>query len=164
MTRRRAVLRRFVRRLPTPGELRGFARALRGRTRVSTVRAAVDGLVVTRTLRRHGVRPLVAGLRGDRSVNDADRARQVAEAVDAGLAVLPVAATCLRRSLTLARELERLDLAGTVHVGVRGVDGAIEAHAWIQVGPEVVNDRPELIATYTELAGGELERLAPLVR
>lgn len=128
------------------------------------MRAVLDGAFVTWTLRRRGVRPLVTGMRADRPVVDVVRCRRVSAAVDAGLGLLPVAATCLRRSLTLARELDRLDLAGTVHVGVREADGRVEAHAWIQVGSHVVNDDPALVATYGGLAAGELERLAPVIR
>jgi hypothetical protein len=32
------------------------------------------------------------------------------------------------------------------------------------VGDTVVNDEPDLIASYTELAAGDLERLAPSLR
>lgn len=145
-------------------ELRRFLVALRGPIRTSAARAVVDGAWVTWTLRRSGVRPLVAGLRPERGTTDEARARRVAGAVDAGLGVLPIAPTCLRRSLTLARELERLDLVGTVHVGVREVDARIEAHAWVQVGSVVINDDPALIATYEELAAGELERLGSALR
>lgn len=153
-----------LRALPGTDDLRRFLVALRGPRRGSAARAVVDGVVVAWTLRRRGVRPLVRGLRAERSTDDASRSREVAVAVDAGLALLPMASTCLRRSLTLARELERLDLAGTVHVGVREVDGRVEAHAWIQAGDQVVNDDPALIATYVPLATGELERLAPTIR
>ena len=60
-------------------------------------------------------------------------ATEVAAAVDAGLGLLPMAPTCLRRSMTLLRELARLDLAAALHVGVRHQQARIEAHAWVQV-------------------------------
>lgn len=88
----------------------------------------------------------------------------MSQAVDIGFAVLPIPPTCLRRSLTLIRELNRLDLAGNLHIGVRTVDGAVEAHAWIQVEDEVVNDNPDLIATYSELAVGKLDTLMPILQ
>lgn len=158
------TLKARLRQLPGPSQLRRFSVQLHGPERASAVRAVVDGVVVAWTLRRRSVRPLVAGMRADRSVADVERCRRVARAVDAGLALLPLAPTCLRRSLTLARELDRLDLEGAVHIGVRDVDGRVEAHAWIQVGTDVVNDDSALVATYTEIASGELERLAPVVR
>lgn len=150
--------------LPRGRDVRRFVGALRGPERASTIRSVGEGAWVSWTLRRHGVRPLVLGLRPDRPIVDVERGRHVAEAVDAGLGLLPLAPTCLRRSITLARELERLDLAGTVHVGVRQVDQQVEAHAWVQVGSVVVNDDPALIETYTRLATGELERLGPIIR
>jgi hypothetical protein len=103
-------------------------------------------------------------LRTDHHGHDPERAAAVSEAVDAGLGLVPMAPTCLRRSVTLARELDRLGLAGAIHIGVRHAGGAVEAHAWVQVGTSVVNDDPTLVATYAELAAGDLERLAPSLR
>lgn len=153
-----------VARLPGPTELREFAGQLRSPTRASAVRAVVDGVVVAWTLRRRGVRGLVPPADGVSPQPDPARGRAVTAAVDAGLGVVPMAKTCLRRSLTLSRELRRVGVAGTVHVGVRLVDGAVEAHAWVQVGEAVVNDDPTEVATYTELAAGELERVLPSLR
>jgi hypothetical protein len=103
-------------------------------------------------------------LRTDHHGHDPERAVAVSEAVDAGLGLVPMAPTCLRRSVTLARELDRLGLAGAIHIGVRHAGGAVEAHAWVQVGTSVVNDDPTLVASYAELAAGDLERLAPSLR
>ncbi len=127
------------------------------------MRATLDGAVVTMTLRRRGVRGLLPATAGQGTV-DADRAKAVSEAVDTGLGVLPAAATCLRRSVTLQRELHRLGLASTLHVGVRRGPREMEAHAWVQVGPVVVNDDPALTATYVELAAGDLERITATLR
>ena len=159
--------------LPGPVEVRRFARQLRSSTRASAVRAAVDGVVVAWTLRRRGARHLIPGPVGapavaqegpGRAPPDPDRGRAVAAAVDAGLGLVPMAKTCMRRSLTLSRELQRLGVTGVVHLGVRHRDGAVEAHAWVQVGDVVVNDEPDELATYTELAAGELERVLPSLR
>ena len=100
----------------------------------------------------------------DGRVVDWGRARRVSDAVDAGLGLLPMAPTCLRRSLTLARELDRLGLSGAVHLGVRDVDGRIEAHAWVQVGADILNDEPALIASYAPLPVGALEQMAAVIR
>ncbi len=127
------------------------------------MRAVLDGVVVTTTLRKEGVRPLVPPSGGRAPCVDVDRSLQVARAVDAGLALLPVAPTCLRRSVTLLRELTRLDLAATMHVGVRTVAGAVEAHAWVQAGDVVLNDDPDVTNTYVELAAGDVERILPLL-
>lgn len=159
----RAVTRRIAH-LPGRAELRDFAHQLRSPTRVSAVRAALDGVVVAWTLRRHGVRRLLPCAPGVPTAADRDRGRAVAAAVDAGLGLVPMAKTCLRRSLTLSRELRRLGVTGTVHVGVRRPSGTVEAHAWVQVGDVVVNDDPTDVATYAELAAGELERVLPSLR
>jgi hypothetical protein len=161
---RRALAAHWARlaHLPTTTEALQFLAHLRRPTRVSAVRALVDGVVVAVTLQRRGVRPLMApGITG---TSDPDRSMRVAAAVDAGLAMIPVAPTCLRRSLTLTRELHRLGLAATLHIGVRNVAGQTQAHAWVQAGTVIVNDDPEVTRTYVELVAGELERLLPLLR
>ena len=140
-----------------------FVRALRGGRRGSAVRAVLDGSLVFLTLRRRGLRPLLQSVAvGQRTaVRDAATAAAVSEAVDAGLGVLPVRSTCLRRSVTLLRELRRLEQAATLHIGVRNRNGAMEAHAWVQVGDVVVNDDASLVQTYVQLSAGDAERLLP---
>jgi hypothetical protein len=137
-----------------------FAAAVRSRERASALRAVVDGAFVTATLERRGLRPLLRD-RSELPQGDPAGARRVADAVDAGLGVLPVAPTCLRRSVALLRELHRKRQGAVLHIGVRPGTGGIEAHAWVQVAGEVVNDDPKLVATYTQLAAGEAERLLP---
>jgi hypothetical protein len=127
---------------------------------MSAVRAVLDGVVVAGTLKRRGLRPLLQD-HSHLPPTDPSHARNVAVAVDAGLAVLPLGATCLRRSLTLLRELRRQGVGGTLHIGVRtGASGSIEAHAWVQVLDDVINDNVDVVATYTELSAGDAERLA----
>lgn len=147
--------------LPRRNDLSLLLRQLRGPARVSAVRAVVDGLVVIWVLRQRGVRSLLRTVHHEGMSDDATRAARVAEAVDAGLSVVPVARTCLRRSVTLVRELHRLGLAGAIHIGVRNAGDRVEAHAWVQVGDVVVNDDPAVTGTYVELAAGELERVLP---
>lgn len=150
--------------LPTVDEMVRFLRRLRGPTRLTAVRSVVDGAFVTWTLRRRGVRPLLAGVKPTSLAPEPEKVLEVAAAVDAGLALVPVAPTCLRRSVTLIRELNRLRLAATLHIGVREVGGNVEAHAWVQAGEVVVNDDPDLTDTYVEMAAGELENLLPNLR
>lgn len=147
-------------RLPRRRDASTFLRHLRSRHRVSALRAAGDCVLVTITLKRRGVRPLLAVPKQTRR-HDPDCSLEVSRAVDAGIALVPVAPTCLRRSVTLLRELGRLGLAAKLHVGVRTVAGQVEAHAWVQAGDVVLNDDPELIATYVELAVGDLETIMP---
>ncbi len=106
---------------------------------------------------------MLAEAREGADLVDAPSAIRVSVAVDAGLAMLPLASTCLRRSLVLLHELRRRGRVATLHVGVRNVASRAEAHAWVQVGDTVVNDDPQLIGTYTHLAAGDLERLLPLM-
>lgn len=151
-------------RVPSGRDIARFLSELRRPTRMSAARAVVDGAIVTWTLKKRGVRPLLSGIDPVRARVDADRSLRVAAAVDAGLGLVPVAPTCLRRSVLLVRELHRLGLAGSVHVGVRNVAGTVEAHAWVQSGGVVVNDDVGLTRTYVELADGDLEKLLPLLR
>ncbi len=149
--------------LPGREEASRFLAELRHAARISAARAAVDGLFVATSLKKRGVRSVLpAATRRARRV-DVDRSVEVARAVDAGLALLPLAPTCLRRSVTLLRELSRLDLAANMHIGVRTIGGSVEAHAWVQAGDTVINDDPDVIKTYVELAAGDLERILPLL-
>lgn len=148
------------RRRITRADLADFGAALLSRDRLSACRAVVDGAVVVTTLERRGLRPLLRE-RSELTAAEPAAARRVAAAVDAGLGVLPVKGTCLRRSVTLLRELHRRGLGGALHIGVRPGPAGIEAHAWVQVGDDIVNDEPEVVATYSQLSAGDAERLLP---
>ena len=150
--------------VPRPGDLARFLRALARPTRLSALRAVVDGVVVAATLRRSGLRPLLE--RGARTFgkSDLESTIAVARAVDDGMGILPFAPTCLRRSMTLMRELERQRLTATLRIGVRTVGDRVEAHAWVQAGDRVVNDDAETVATYAELVAGELDTFLPMLR
>ncbi len=165
MTRRRGLSPVATRLAQRPRLKDGsrFLAELRHPARISAARAVVDGLVVSTTLKKRGVRSLLPAASAASHRLDPGGAAQVSRAVDAGLALLPFPATCLRRSVTLVRELDRLGLAAKLHIGVRTVAGAVEAHAWVQVGDEVVNDDPAITSTYVELAAGDLERIFPLL-
>jgi hypothetical protein len=160
----RAAGRSRLARLPRAPAVRRFTRQLRCPTRASALRSVVDGVIVATSLRRHGARRLLAQVRTDLPGHDLERSMAVSEAVDAGLGLIPMAPTCLRRSVTLVRELNRLGLAAAIHVGVRRVGGSVEAHAWVQVGDAVVNDDPVVTTTYATLAAGDLERLVVPLR
>lgn len=150
--------------LPRLRDASRFVSQLRRPTRVTALRAVFDGAVVTVTLKKRGVSALVAGLEPTRTVYDPSRALDISAAVDAAFGLIPVAPTCLRRTLTLIRELNRLGLEATMHVGVRTVGGTVEAHAWAQARDVVLNDNPAVIQTYSELAAGDVERLLPGLR
>jgi Transglutaminase-like superfamily len=143
-----------------------------GSARLSIVRAFFDGFYVIQTLKKHGLSRLLTG-RSSRVVSESsnvadsemvNRARQVSQAVDVGLGFVPAAPTCLRRSVTLLRELDRLNIVSVLCIGVRSRASQIEAHAWLTVGAEVVNDDPELTSTYEVLAVGDIERIMSLLK
>ena len=137
-------------------DLRRFAAALRSRERWSACRAVVDGAIVVTILERRGLRPLVQSA-PVLPEGDPAQARSIAAAVDAGLGLLPVVPTCLRRSVTLLRELHRRQLGATVHIGVRRGEQEMQAHAWVEVAGEVVNDDPDVVGTYVPLSTSRAE-------
>ena len=154
----RSALRR--RRPVTRQDVGRFLSALKGPDRLSTIRAVGDGAFVFLTLHRRGLRPLLRE-RPELPLAEPAVARRTAEAVDAALGLLPVAPTCLRRSVTLLRELNRRGLSAALHIGVRSTAGHVEAHAWVQTGDEIVNESPAVVDTYARIAAGDAERLLP---
>jgi Transglutaminase-like superfamily len=139
-------------------DVRRFAQAIRERHRISACRAAADLVIVAAAFRRRGVRPLL--VQAKLPAADPIDARRIADSVDAGMAVCPVAATCLRRSVVLLRELGRQGLGATLHIGVRRGPGGMQAHAWVQVGDEVINDDPDVVRNFSRLLAGDAERAA----
>ena len=60
---------------------------------------------------------------------------------------------CLVRSLALARLLEGAQVPGWhVRIGVRERTGRFEAHAWVELGGEVLADSTEHVASFERLA------------
>lgn len=47
---------------------------------------------------------------------------------------------CLERSMTLWWVLRRDGIEGELHIGARKADGQFEAHAWVELGGQVLND------------------------
>lgn len=67
---------------------------------------------------------------------------------------------CLRRSVVQKQLLARRGLDAEVMIGVRAtVGGALEAHAWLVCGGEVVNDSQPNVDTYQVLGPAGLENL-----
>lgn len=147
---------------PRLSDLAKFVRQLLSSTRGSAWRGASDGLRVAYVLKRRGVRSLVPTQPRLGGAADVERATRVVAAVDVGMGMLPISATCLRRSITALRELERLGLQAQLHIGVRRAGSAnIQAHAWLQIGDVVINDDVAITRTYVELAAGRLEDIMP---
>ena len=66
---------------------------------------------------------------------------------------------CLVRSLALSRLLEREQVPGWhVRIGVRERTGQFEAHAWVELGSEVLADSSEHVASFEYLADVRLVR------
>lgn len=60
---------------------------------------------------------------------------------------------CLVRSLALSRLLEREQVPGWhVRIGVRERTGRFEAHAWVELGGEVLADSSQHVASFERLA------------
>ena len=69
-----------------------------------------------------------------------ESARRAARLVEACGRTCSVGATCLSRSLTLWWLLRRRGIPVHLCIGVRKPAGALEAHAWVEHGDEVLND------------------------
>ena len=143
---------------PTRAAVRTFLSQLRGPYRGAACRGVIVGGWVILVLRQRGLRPMLRD-RLELPEGDPVYARRVGLAVEAGLGMLPVHVTCLRRSLTLQRELQRSRCRAVLSLGVRKVNGELNAHAWVEVAGEVVNDSPAIIATFLPLCVGDAERL-----
>jgi len=72
---------------------------------------------------------------------------------------MPWAGRCLARSLTLWWILQRYGIAASLQIGVRMVDGRLEAHAWVVHNRRVVADAADIPLRYPgsfESAAGQL--------
>ncbi len=60
---------------------------------------------------------------------------------------------CLRRCLALKDLLAYYNTPCSVRIGVRmSSQSELQAHAWVEVEGEVINDTKEVVGTYTEIA------------
>jgi hypothetical protein len=90
--------------------------------------------VVALALRWRGllyVRALIARTR-PRATRHPVAAAQLARLVSIGARRGPFGSTCLVRSLALQWSLARHGIASELRVGVRKVDGRLDAHAWVE--------------------------------
>jgi hypothetical protein len=60
-------------------------------------------------------------------------------------------ARCLHQSLALYLWLRDEGVASELRIGIRKEGGALRAHAWIELGGQVVNDRPASVVEFTPL-------------
>lgn len=140
-------------------------RLTQGPDRRVALHALFDVVFVTQSLKKGGYRSLVdASGVGSRPTVSAERGRQLATIVDEAFGAVPITPTCLRRSAALMRALEREGAAPPLMLGVRSTDGTIGAHAWVEIGGIILNDDPDLIATYSVISSGELEKALASLR
>jgi Transglutaminase-like superfamily len=66
---------------------------------------------------------------------------------------LPIAGSCLTRSLLLDWMLRRRGVDSALRLGVRLVEGRLQAHAWVEVGGRPVNDVPGVAAEFLPFEG-----------
>jgi hypothetical protein len=82
----------------------------------------------------------------------ARRARRVANAISLASRHGVFRPNCLVRSLALSRLLESEQIPGWhVRIGVRESTGHFEAHAWVELGTEVLADSSEHVASFERL-------------
>ena len=83
---------------------------------------------------------------------DPVRARELALAVTRAAAHGLVRPYCLAQALAIRALLDAHGIRGAeIRVGVRRHGGEFQAHAWVVWAGEVLGDRPEHIATFTEV-------------
>jgi hypothetical protein len=87
------------------------------------------------------------------------RARRLADAVALVSRHGAFRPNCLVRSLALSRLLEAEQVPGWhVRIGVRERTGRFEAHAWVELGTEVLADSSEHVASFERLTDVRLVR------
>lgn len=72
-------------------------------------------------------------------------------AVAAGAKYSPLGSTCLARSLVLCSLLRDAAVDAQLRFGVRLTGGGWEAHAWVEVGGEVIGDPAEVPRVFKRL-------------
>lgn len=84
-------------------------------------------------------------------------ARHMARRVGVASTIYPLHAECLHRAVTLHRLLRRAGLEGVLRIGVRKVEGELNAHAWVELAGEVVSDPPGSVESYRPLTSARVE-------
>lgn len=113
--------------------------------------AAIDA-----RLRALGFRRLVRHIERSRDFHavtaaEIARARRAARWLDLASRHHVVGAQCLHRSLALHAALRRRGLESVLRIGVRMEDGALRAHAWVELAGEVINDTDASTRDFTRL-------------
>jgi len=77
-----------------------------------------------------------------------EMALRAVRAVRSGELHGPANPNCLERSMTLWWMLRRNGVNGELHIGARKESGRFEAHAWVELGGQVLNDGVEVHQHY----------------
>lgn len=134
-------------------------RELSAEDRSLFLRAYLDLIWVNLVLRLYGFQRLIARL--DRrnalaedlvTIDDLRRARHYARWVESAAQRHLAPAHCLQRSLVLHRWLRHEGLPSRLRIGVARDGSALKAHAWVELGGRVINDRAAAVMTFTPLA------------
>ena len=82
----------------------------------------------------------------------------------AGRHVVPV--PCLTRAIALARILGERGVKADVRLGVRRIDGRLDAHAWVELDGRPVNDDEAHVRRYARLepSAVKFEDASPWIR
>jgi hypothetical protein len=133
--------------------------ALSAAERWLLMRAMVALAAVDLRLRVHGFRRLIESTEQKprpvaRRITDRDmlHAREYARWIEFASRHHLVRARCLHRSLALHRWLMQDGLPSDLRIGVRKVDGELQAHAWVELAGNAVSDQLAAIAAYIPLA------------
>jgi hypothetical protein len=110
--------------------------------------------VVLRWRRLHSWRPVQAVHLRELDQAARHQARAVARLVALAVRRGPYRASCLERSVVLWWLLARQGIRADLRVGVRQGPGQLEAHAWVELAGEVLNDREEVGQLYCAFPQG----------
>jgi hypothetical protein len=123
------------------------------------VRAYVALALIDLGLRRWGYHRLLdrieqsaASPRREPLPEDGVRAQRYAHWLAVAARSHVVEARCLHQSLALHAWLRRERLPSELRIGVRKSYDELIAHAWIELGGQVVNDGPDRVAEFSPLA------------
>lgn len=131
--------------------------ALSGPERARFIRAYVDLGLIDVALRVFGFRRIIGRVPAspaDRIIHPEDRSRagRYAHWIEVASRHHIVRARCLQQSLVLHQWLRREGLPSELRIGVRKEGGALRAHAWVELGDQIVNDRLDAVAGFAPLA------------
>lgn len=94
------------------------------------------------TIARYGVtRRPAAGIADAQAEQLARRTARLVALAGAGL---PFHCSCLQRSAVLHLLLRQQGIQADLRLGVRRNDGSFEAHAWVEVAGQPINDAPDI--------------------